>query len=420
MNSVPPNTNAAKTMKIDVFFDVYPHPAKPYLESQLLEWRRQGHQLRLFSFGCIPGIPSEFPITFIRTLRQQPIRLTGITLWRCLTSPARCWRVLRSQNRLLQRIKALVIDVQLPLLPPDVHFVHNLATAVSVSYLKCACPTTKLAVYYHGGEIPGVRQISFEESSRALQRADVVFSNTHASVDEALSRGARSGQTACIPVGFPLERFRQPENRDYLPDSRWRFLCLGRMAREKGFDVTLRAIANLRKQRKNFTFHFIGEGPELRSLMTLTEQLSLGDCVNFLGYIKSYQDVIIRLAGCDVLVFSSLPVPGSNFRDTQATVMQEAMLMGAIVVASDIGGVRESLPPALHPYLYAPGSVEELTDRLTSVMKQSEDQLRSGGRMARRFVEENYDIRTINEKILATIASANSPPAARRRTISSL
>lgn len=399
-------------MRIDVFFDVYPHPAKPYFESQLTEWQRQGHQLRLYSFGCIPGIATAFHISFIRTLRERPIGLTLAILWRCVSLPSRSWRIFRAETDLLAAIKALAIDAQLPRRPPDVHFVHNLATAVSLSYLKRAYPATKLAIYYHGGEIPGVRQIPFAESSRALGQADVVFSNTRASVTEAEGRGAQPHRTACIPVAFPLDRFTQPAGRTHLPGNCWRFVCLGRIAQEKGFDVTLRALAGLRKRREDFHLSFIGEGPELASLKALTEQLGLGDRVSFFGYVKSYQDVINRLAEFDALIFSGVPIPGSNFRDTQATVMQEAMLMGTVVVASDIGGIRESLPPALHPYLYTPGSAEELTERLASVMKLTAEELRSLSETARRFVEENYDIRKINERILGRIADSSPPPEA--------
>lgn len=405
-------------MNIDVFFDVYPHPAKPYFESQLSEWRRQGHQLRLFSFGCIPGIPSEFSITFILTLRQQPIRLARTILWRCLTNPTRSWRVFRSEKRLIQTIKALAIDAQLPRTAPDVHFVHNLATAAWVSYLKCACPTTKFAVYYHGGEIPGAPQISFEKSSCAFQAADVVFSNTRASMNEAITRGAAMSRTACIPVGFPLERFAPLSDRRYLLGHCWQFVCVGRIALEKGFDIALNAFALLRSHAPSFQVTIVGEGPELQNLQNLSKRLRLENTVRFLGHIEFHR-LVPLLAEFDALVLSSRPVHGSNWTETQATVMQEAMLMGTIVVASDIGGVRESLPPALHSYLYTPGSVEELADRLAAVMKYNEDDLRSLGRTARQFVEDHYDIRAINERILATIAASNSPPVAPGRSISS-
>lgn len=395
-------------MKIDVFFDVYPHPSKPYFEAQLTEWRRAGHALRIFSLGQIPGGRSEFPISFVRTLRQAPLRLVGKVLWRLLRDPARSWRVIRSEHHLLAIAKRLATDAQLPTDPPDVYFMHNLATAVYFSYLRLAAPRTTLAIYYHGGEIPGVRQIPPEESARALGRAHIVFSNTQASVNEVIGRGAAPERTVRIPVGFPLERFVPPQPRSYLPEHRWRFVCLGRMAREKGFDVVLQAFAELRKQRDDFHLTLIGGGPELTALKALATELALGERVTFLGFIDSYQAMVDHLGTVDSLIFSSLPVPGSNFKDTQACVMQEAMLMGAGVIASDIGGIRESLPAIFHPYLYSPGSRDELLSRLTAMMTHDAATLRSLSVTARQFVLDHYDIRAINQQLLTHVAAVKA------------
>lgn len=392
-------------MRIDVFFDVYPHPAKPYFEAQLTEWRNQGHQFRLFSLGQIPGAASAFPITFVLTLRQRPVTLLFKMVARVLRHPLRCLRIWHAERGLALKIKRLATDAQLPPDPPDAYFMHNLATAVHFSYLRHAAPRTTLAIYYHGGEIPGVRQISLEASAQALGRAHVVFSNTDASVQEAVTRGAAPQRATRIPVGFPLERFVLPGDRAYLPQKRWRFVCLGRMAKEKGFDVVLMACAELRKRQPNFHLTLIGTGPELPALKQLTAQLQLDDYVTFAGFIESYQDMVAHLARFDALIFAGRPVPGSNFRDTQACVMQEAMLMGTSVIASDIGGIRESLPRALHPYLFTPGSYQELLARLSAVMAADETALRKLAQTARRFVEEHYDIRDVNRKLLARLTS---------------
>ena len=391
-------------MRIDVFFDVYPHPAKPYLEAQLLEWRRQGHVRRLFSLGQIPDARSAFDITFIHTLRQRPVQLSCKVISRILTRPARCWRIWRSEHRIVPKVKRLATDAQLPSDTPDVYFMHNLATAVRFSYLKRAAPRAALAIYYHGGEIPGVRQIPYEASAQTLGRADIIFSNTEASVRDVVSRGAPADRTVRIPVGFPLERFTPPAGRTYLPDHRWRFACVGRMAREKGFDVALRAFAALRAHIPSFQVTFVGAGPELQPLRQLASELALNDIVRFRGHVES-DALVPLLAQFDALVLSSVPVAGTNWAETQATIMQEAMLMGAVVVASDIGGVRESLPAALHSYLYTPGSDHELRDRLIALAACDHAALRELSAVAREFVLTHYDIRAINERLLGHLAS---------------
>ena len=79
--------------------------------------------------------------------------------------------------------------------------------------------------------------------------------------------------------------------------------------------------------------------------------------------------------------------------------------MRTVVVASDIGGVRESLPLALHPYLYTPGSVPELRDRLIALAACDRQGLRELSAVAREFVVTHYDIRAINEKLLRRLGS---------------
>lgn len=393
-------------MKIDVFFDVYPHPAKPYFEAQLTEWERQGHQLRLFSYGQIPGATSEFSITFVHTLRERPVRLLARILWRAVTHPARSWRIAHCGRRPLQIVKLLATDAQLPARAPDLHFVHNLATAVRYSYLRHAAPGTRLAVYYHGGEIPGVRQIPLAESAEALNQAHIVFSNTNASVTEAISRGAPPDRTVAIPVGFPLEQFPAPNDRQYIPENCWRFVCIGRMAPEKGFDVALEAFAALRKQTTAFSVTFIGAGPELERLRQLAERLHLGAVVRFLGHVP-FDELVPLLAQFDALIHSSRPIPGANCSETQATVMQEAMLMRTIVIASELGGVRESLPSALHQFLYSPGSADELLKQLVSVITHNANALRSLGETARQFVLQHYDIHMVNSALLAAVTTVD-------------
>jgi len=100
-------------MRIDVFFDAFPHPAKPNLETQLIEWQRQGHTLRLYSMGRVHPAVSTFPVTFIRTLREAPVRLSCRVLWRAMTRPARARRITRSERSIVRKLKLLVTDAQI-------------------------------------------------------------------------------------------------------------------------------------------------------------------------------------------------------------------------------------------------------------------------------------------------------------------
>jgi glycosyltransferase involved in cell wall biosynthesis len=391
-------------MRIDVFFDAFPHPAKPNMEAQLLEWQRQGQRLRIFSFGRIGNATSAFPVTFLESIRSHPVRMIGKMVSRALHEPSRTWRIIRTAPGVRAALKRLERDAQLPADPPEVHFMHNLAAAVPLSYLKAACPNTTHAIYYHGGELPGVPQIPAPQAATALGCADIVFSNTRASIEEVVARGAQRERTACAPTAFRIDRFQLPTDRRYLPEGRWRFVCVGRMSPEKGFDSALKAFAALRQRNVPLALTLIGDGGMRCRLEALADRLQLGDSVHFLGHLD-IEALIPRLADFDALVLSSVPVAGSNWRETQGTVMQEAMLMGTVVVASDLGGVRESVPAGLHAYLYPPGSVDGLVDRLAALMRLDEAALRDLSHAARSFVVENYDIRIVNQRLLDRLAA---------------
>lgn len=396
-------------MRIDVFFDAFPHPAKPHLETQLLEWRRQGHILRVISLHPHPDATSALEATAIHTLRQRPLWLAFRIIWRVLSCPRRTLRIFRHAKFLREAIKCLAQDAQLPSDPPEIHFVHNLTAAIYFSYLKSAEPDVPLAIYYHGGELPGMRQIPPADSARALRCADLVFSNTQASIKEVIERGAAPDRVACAPTSFDLELFPDPDRRSYLPANRWRFVCVGRMSPEKGFRVALEAFAALRRSTSAFDVTFIGDGPELETLKQSAQRLHLQDVVRFLGHVESAR-LIPLLADFDALVLSSLAIDGVNWTETQAAVMQEAMLMRALVIASDFGGVRESLPAALHSYLYTPGSPEALLARLISLTSCNQETVRALGQEARQFVIENYDIRKVNARLLARLAALRPSP----------
>ena len=78
--------------------------------------------------------------------------------------------------------------------------------------------------------------------------------------------------------------------------------------------------------------------------------------------------------------------------------------MGASVIASNIGGIPESLPPILHPYLYPPGSRDELRARISAIMTLDAESLSAIAEEARKFVIVGYNIRKINEQLLAYAA----------------
>ena len=106
-----------------------------------------------------------------------------------------------------------------------------------------------------------------------------------------------------------------------------RLLALGRLHRNKGFDVLLRAMALL----PGVHLSLAGEGPERAALERLARELGVADRVAFLGW---RQDTGALLAACDIFVCPSRHEPLGN-------VVLEAWSAARPVVAAAAQGPVE-------------------------------------------------------------------------------
>jgi glycosyltransferase involved in cell wall biosynthesis len=138
-----------------------------------------------------------------------------------------------------------------------------------------------------------------------------------------------------------------------------RLLSVGRLSKEKGLDVLLRALKLV--PRLGLTLHIVGDGPLLRELERQVCDLSLRGRVTFAGYLN---DVGPALDACDLVVLPSR---------TEGTPLSliEAMAAGRPVVASDVGGVGAALAHGAG-ILTPPGDAAALARALTHAVEQRE------------------------------------------------
>lgn len=109
-----------------------------------------------------------------------------------------------------------------------------------------------------------------------------------------------------------------------------RFIAIGRLEREKGFERLLAAFAILGESSVTppWTLKILGDGSLLESLQTFSQQHGLDAQIQFAGWVDS---VWPHLAQADVFILPS-------FYEGFPSAMLEAMSGGLAVVAVDAGG----------------------------------------------------------------------------------
>ena len=111
---------------------------------------------------------------------------------------------------------------------------------------------------------------------------------------------------------------------------------VGRFSREKGFSQGLRALALVRKEVPDLTIRLVGDGADARPLFTLASDLDLLRSIEYLGRL-SHHDALRIVAGVDIVL-----VP-SRATEAFSLVALEAALLGKPVVATDVGGLPETV-----------------------------------------------------------------------------
>lgn len=161
---------------------------------------------------------------------------------------------------------------------------------------------------------------------------------------------------------------------------------VGRLVPVKNYPLLLRAIRGLAANAVIIVV-LVGDGPERTALMTMAQELGLGERVCFLGH---RDDVFELLAAMDVFVLPSVSEGMSN-------TLLEAMAAGVPVIASDVGGNPEIVRDGLDGLLFPTADEAALRERLQRVC--TDPSLRAClGKAARERVLEGFSIKAMIDR----------------------
>ena len=178
-----------------------------------------------------------------------------------------------------------------------------------------------------------------------------------------------------------------------------RFISVGRMSPEKGFRHALKAVHLLLDEgRRGFTYTLVGSGIEAAQLKTFAREHRLNDVVRFVGE-KTRAEVAEALEHADAFVLPSIAT--NLWAETQATVVQEALLMGCLTLTTVAGGVPESNAPQMERFSSPPADSDALAARMRDVLSLSAEEMSRLGAGGRAFAAAKYGIEPLMARILA-------------------
>ena len=246
-----------------------------------------------------------------------------------------------------------------------------------------------LVVSFHGTDVaadPGRRRYwrELRPLLRDLDHATVVSRF----LEGRLRRFGYAGPVDIVPAGVHLDQI--PFHGAPGAGAAGQVLFVGRLIGCKGLDTLLRAMGRI----GSATLTVIGDGPERLQLERLAQDLGLARRVSFEG-VQPRSVVLDRLRSSAVLVAPSRVMPNGQ-AEGSPVITKEALAIGTPVVATNVGGLPETIPPSQRDRLVEPDDPTSLATAIVHALEHSSDEEAAQGRA---WIEQEFDWRVLARRI---------------------
>jgi len=166
------------------------------------------------------------------------------------------------------------------------------------------------------------------------------------------------------------------------------FLYLGRLSHEKGIRTLLDAIAGLTVK---VPLMVVGDGPMRGELEDLAQRTGMS--AKFTGYLSG-------AALSDSISNARAIVMPSEWYENAPLSLLEAFAYGKPVLGARIGGIPEMIDDDINGYLFEPGRIDNLQEKILLMSNLPETEIIRMGKNAREKVERKYSAEIHYERLL--------------------
>ena len=164
--------------------------------------------------------------------------------------------------------------------------------------------------------------------------------------------------------------------------------------------VKTKEMLELRKVLESFpnvTFYWAGDGSYKNKILAVLEKY---DNFKWFGSLQFPEKVMEYLAGIDVYALLS-------GQDMFPHTLLEAAAMQKPIVATNVGGISESMVNGKTGFLYEKGDIRNLIEKI-SLLLNDESKSKQMGSEGRKFVEENFSWDKIAKDVSTSIKNLES------------
>ncbi len=172
------------------------------------------------------------------------------------------------------------------------------------------------------------------------------------------------------------------QRKDYL-------LYFGRLSPEKGIESLINSLKNTNERLK-----IVGSGPSENNLKKLAKEKNLN--IEFLGF-KERNELLNIISEAKAVVIPSI------WWENMPLNMLEALSLGKIVIASNIGGMPEIIKEGVNGFLFSPKNIIELREKIEKLDYVDLDEMGTSAKESVKDLTEDNNLRKVEELYLKLI-----------------
>ncbi|HEV8549850.1 MAG TPA: glycosyltransferase family 4 protein [Polyangiaceae bacterium] len=297
------------------------------------------------------------------------------------------------------------------------------STAPAALALRRARQLESVTVAAHGRELLlepwrrlGFAQRAYDAVRRhALTQADRVLAVSRYTAGLAEGLGVLPERVTVTHNGTDPSRFRAVDTSALRAQlrlgSRPVLVTLARLVARKGIDSVLRALPAVRRRVPDVAYVVVGEGPDDQRLRELARANHVADIVHFAGGVTDEARPLWYSLG-DVFVMPARSEPPDV--EGFGIVYLEAGACERPVVALRAGGVPDAVADGISGYLVTPGELDELADRLATLLLDPAHAAQLGKNARERVLGElTWD--RVADRVFSAISAFAPPPVTKAR-----
>ena len=232
--------------------------------------------------------------------------------------------------------------------------------------------------------------ISLNLYKLGLKKANMVFFQNDANRDFMLEKNAVGKNYDMLPgSGVNLSQY---EVSEFPNDETIDFTYVGRLMKEKGFELYMEAAKHITGKYPNTRFHVCG--PDEDNYRDLVKELSDKGILVYEGYVDDMKEVYKRI---------QCTIHPTYYPEGMSNVLLESLACGRPIITTDRPGCKEIVEDGVNGFVVKQNDLNDLIEKIEKYLSLSNEERKQLGLNGRHKVEKEFDRNIVINKYLDAI-----------------